>query len=243
MSAIITAEQVGVRFRVKKSVGLTLKDTLRNRTGDARREAGGFWALRNISFSIDRGDILGVIGSNGAGKSTLLRTIGGIYTPDEGSMNVHGSVSALLSLGTGFKGELSGLDNIYLNGVILGFNRSAIEEHVENIINFSELSDFILQPVKNYSSGMRARLGFSIAAFLTRDIMLIDEILGVGDFRFREKSQEKMTELIQDGRTVVIVSHNLGSIKRFANKALWINRGQMVMQGEVEEVIERYESS
>lgn len=243
MSEIIRADNVGIRFRVKTSVKRVLRDLALPGAGDNRKEDGGFWALRGISFSIDKGDILGVIGSNGAGKSTLLRTIGGVYHPDEGTMKVSGSVSALLSLGTGFKQDLSGYDNIFLNGVILGFTPAEIKAQLDNIIAFSELNDFILEPVKNYSSGMRARLGFSIAAYLARDIMLIDEILGVGDFRFKKKSQDKMVEMIQDGRTVVIVSHNLDSIRRYATKAIWIDKGQLIEAGPAEEVIAKYEAS
>jgi len=173
----------------------------------------------------------------------LLKVIGGIYGPDEGSMTVNGTVSALLSLGTGFKQELSGYENIFLNGTILGFSKAEIKKHIDEIVEFSELGNFILEPVKTYSSGMNARLGFSIAAYLHREIMLIDEILGVGDYKFKKKSQDKMQEMITDGRTVVIVSHNLDSIEKYSTKAIWINKGHLELEGNPQEVISAYTRS
>ncbi|PCJ81371.1 MAG: hypothetical protein COA57_14260 [Flavobacteriales bacterium] len=238
---IIKAENLGIRFKLSGHKKRYIKHTLASVVKQQKKTTmSSFWALRNVSFSINRGDILGVVGSNGAGKSTLLRAIGGIYHPDEGNIEVNGTASALLSLGTGFKMDLSGYENIFLNGVILGFTEQEIREKVKEIIGFSELGDFIYEPVKNYSSGMNARLGFSIAAFLYREIMLIDEVLGVGDHRFKKKSQDKMAEMITDGRTIVIVSHNLESIKQYATKAIWIDKGRLKATGRPEEVIEKY---
>jgi len=248
MNEIIKAENVGIKFSLGKTgykkMQLTLQDILKKgeEVRKTETDSADFWALRNISFSINKGDILGVVGSNGSGKSTLLRIIAGVYSLDEGSLEINGSISPLLSLGTGFKMGLSGYDNIFLNGVVMGFKRQEIEAHVKDIIEFSELGEFIFQPVKNYSSGMMARLGFSIAVFLKRDIMLIDEVLGVGDFKFREKSQKKMQEIIHSGQTIIIVSHNLESIKKYANKCIWINKGELMVEGETEEVLEKYTS-
>ncbi|CAG5078070.1 ABC transporter ATP-binding protein [Parvicella tangerina] len=248
MSLIINASNLGIKFKTGKSgykkFSRTLKDVIaQGNTVRSTQDSGDFWALRNISFTVNKGDILGVVGSNGSGKSTLLRTIAGVYSLDEGKLDVYGSISPLLSLGTGFKKNLSGYDNIFLNGVIMGFSKKEIEQHVNEIISFSELGKFIFEPVKNYSSGMRARLGFSIAVFLKRDIMLIDEVLGVGDRKFREKSQEKMLEIMNSGQTIIIVSHDLESVKKFANKCIWINKGQLMYEGNTEEVIQKYINS
>ncbi|MCB0400601.1 MAG: ABC transporter ATP-binding protein [Flavobacteriales bacterium] len=248
MSTIIKAENIGIKFSLGKKgykkMQLTLGDVLKkgNQVRSTDDNSYDFWALRNVSFTINKGDILGVVGSNGSGKSTLLRIIAGVYSVDEGEIEVSGTISPLLSLGTGFKPALSGYDNIFLNGVIMGFQKHEIEEHVKDIIEFSELGNFIFEPVKNYSSGMAARLGFSIAVFLKRDIMLIDEVLGVGDYKFREKSQQKMREVIKSGQTVIIVSHNLESISEYANKCIWINKGELVMEGDTDEVLKKYVS-
>lgn len=238
---VIKARDLGVFFRMDEKDGNSLKGWLSKPFSSRKR--GKFWALRNLDFTLEKGEILGVIGNNGAGKSTLLRTIAGVYLPDEGEMIVNGNISPLLSLGTGFKNDLTGRENVFLNGAIMGFTRKEVKENFDQIVEFSELKKFIDQPVKTYSSGMRARLGFSIAVHLRRDIMLVDEILGVGDFRFRKKSQDKLKELISGGRTIVIVSHDLSSIKKYATKALWIERGSQVMYGETTEVVEAYLNS
>lgn len=247
MSNIIKAKNIGIKFSINKKgykkMKLSLKDVLKQNGNEVRKteaNSSDFWALKNVSFSINKGDILGVVGSNGSGKSTLLRIIAGVYSVDEGEIEVNGTISPLLSLGTGFKPTLSGYDNIFLNGVIMGFSKKEIEAHVEEIIEFSELGNFVFEPVKNYSSGMKARLGFSIAVFLKRDIMLIDEVLGVGDYKFREKSQQKMREIIRSGQTVIIVSHNLESIKEYATKCIWINKGELMIEGDTEEVLKQY---
>jgi len=244
---IIKATNIGIKFSLAKR-GLKKKQLTLKKVLDSKNEvrtvdtqiSRDFWALRDVSFSIEKGDILGVVGSNGSGKSTLLRIIAGVYSLDEGSLEVNGTISPLLSLGTGFKSALSGYDNIFLNGVVMGFTKKEIEKHVNEIIEFSELGNFIFEPVKNYSSGMSARLGFSIAVFLKRDIMLIDEVLGVGDFKFREKSQNKMKEIIHSGQTIIIVSHNLESIKKYATKCIWINKGKLECTGPTDEVLESY---
>lgn len=241
----IDVKDLGVRFKLSRFKATRVKNILQGvlvkRPETAQKDH--FWALRNLNFTLQSGEVLGVIGSNGSGKSTLLRTIGGIYVPDEGSISVTGRASALLSLGTGFKDDLNGVENIYLNATILGFSQAEIDAVIDDIIEFSELGKFIKEPVKNYSSGMKARLGFSIAVHLKREIMLIDEILGVGDFKFRAKSSAKIKELIEDDRTVILVSHSMDSIKKYCTKCLWIDKGVQKAFGGTEEVIEKYLAS
>ncbi|MDF1672102.1 MAG: ABC transporter ATP-binding protein [Vicingaceae bacterium] len=238
MSLIIDAKNIGINFSASKSRS-SFKSFLKNFLKKKNKKR--FWALRNVTFQVSRGEILGVIGANGSGKSTLLKVVGGIFRPDEGEIKINGTPSALLSLGTGFKPEISGYENVFLNGVMLGFSEKEIRANISEIIEFSELGDFINQPVKNYSSGMKARLGFSIAAHLTKEIMLIDEVLGVGDKEFKLKSQNKMRELIEDKtRTVIIVSHNLESIREYATKVLWIHKSKFMMLDETNKVLDAY---
>ena len=242
---LIKAEEISIKFKLSRFKKNTLKSFLASllRIKPKSNQKTTFWALKNVSFNINEGDIVGIIGSNGSGKSTLLRTIGGVYNPDKGNITVNGEVSTLLSLGTGFKQELSGYENIILNGVIMGFTKKEIIQKSDEIIHFSELGDFINEPVKNYSSGMTARLGFSIAVFLKRDIMLIDEILGVGDYSFKKKSQQKMEELINEGKTFIIVSHSLETLRKYANRVIWIEKGILKDNGIPEEVINNYISN
>lgn len=201
-----------------------------------------FEAVKNVSFKVEKGDILGIIGKNGSGKSTMLRAIAGIFSPNSGSIDLHGHSVSLLSIGVGFQKELSGRENILLSGLLLGFTEEQINARTEEIIEFSELGKFIDAPVRTYSSGMYSKLAFSITAILETDIMLIDEVLSVGDARFKRKSYQKMKELISDqDRTVVIVSHEKRTIAELCNKVLWINDGELVQFGDTKEVLEEYE--
>ena len=238
----IEVKDMGLKFKLSRFKATRVKSVLQGFLSKTPETAqrDHFWALRNLNFTLNSGEVLGVIGSNGSGKSTLLRTIGGIFVPDEGAIEVSGRASALLSLGTGFKDDLNGKENIYLNATILGFTQAEINAVIEDIIAFSELHQFIYEPVKNYSSGMKARLGFAIAVHLKREVMLIDEILGVGDFKFRSKSTEKIKELINDDRTVILVSHSMESIKSYCTKCLWIDKGVQKAFGETEEVVAAY---
>lgn len=198
-------------------------------------------AVKSLSFSVDKGKIVGIIGKNGSGKSTLLRAIAGIFTPDSGSIDLHGNTVSLLSIGVGFTPELSGRENIMLSGMLLGFSKEMILEKMEDIIEFSELKKFIDYPVRTYSSGMHSKLAFAISASLETDIILIDEVLSVGDQHFKEKSYNRMKELIMDERrTVLIVSHSSSAIRELCDEALWINDGDFVMYGNTKEVMDSY---
>lgn len=201
-----------------------------------------FEAVKGVSFEVEKGQILGIVGKNGSGKSTLLRAIAGIFSPDEGEIDLHGNSISLLSIGVGFQNSLTGRENIYLSGMLLGFSREFIEEKIDEIIEFSELGKFIDRPVKSYSSGMYSKLAFSITAILETDIMLIDEVLSVGDAKFKKKSYAKMKELISnEDRTVLIVSHSSETIKNLCNNVLWIHDGEMKMYGTTEEVLPKYD--
>ena len=201
-----------------------------------------FHALKGVSFEIEEGKILGIIGKNGSGKSTMLRAIAGIFSPDKGSINLHGNTISLLSIGVGFNKKLTGKENIYLSGMLLGFSEEQVREKEKEIIDFADIGDFINKPVKTYSSGMYSKLAFAITAILETDIMLIDEVLSVGDVKFKEKSYNKMKELISDEhRTVIIVSHSLGTIKELCNEVLWLHEGKIMEIGKPNEVIPKYE--
>jgi ABC-2 type transport system ATP-binding protein len=237
---IIKAKDLGIRFKLHRERRGTLRGSLARIFSSEQARIQEYWALRNISLTLEKGKVLGVIGRNGSGKSTLLRIIAGILTPDEGAIEVGGTISSLLSITVGFQAELSGLDNIYLNGVLLGFREKEIDAVLDNIVEFSELGRFIEVPVKTYSSGMRARLGFSIAINLHRDIMLVDEILGVGDTQFRQKCEIEIEQLMHEGKTIILVSHNMESIKKFADKVVLLEKGMMKFLGRPQEAIERY---
>ena len=201
-----------------------------------------FQALKGVSFEVEEGKILGIIGKNGAGKSTMLRAIAGIFSPDKGKIDLHGRTISLLSIGVGFNRKLTGRENIYLSGMLLGFSEEEIAAKEKEIIEFADIGDFMKRPVKTYSSGMYSKLAFAITAILETDIMLIDDVLSVGDAKFKEKSYNKMKELISDEkRTVIIVSHSLGTIKELCDEILWLNDGEVVMKGNAEEVIPKYE--
>lgn len=218
-------------FSIKKSL-LRLKKT----------KAEVYEAVRGVSFSVPRGEILGIVGKNGSGKSTMLRAIAGIFSPDEGSIDLHGNSVQLLSIGVGFQKKLTGRENILLSGMLLGFSEEQVRAKMDEIIEFANLGKFIDMPVKTYSSGMHSKLAFSITAILESDIMLIDEVLSVGDAKFKKKSFNKMKELISnEDRTVLIVSHNSQTIRQLCTSVLWLHEGELRMIGETEEVLTVYE--
>ena len=199
-----------------------------------------FWALDDVSFEVDHGSTLGIIGSNGSGKSTMLKCLTGIYRPDKGKVSVNGSIAALLELGAGFHPELSGRENVYLNAAILGLSKKATEQQFESIVDFAGIERFIDTAVKNYSSGMMIRLGFSVAAHVEPEILLIDEVLTVGDQSFQRKSSEKIEQFRREGRTIVVVSHGLGSVQQLCKEVIWLEKGCLKMRGPAAEVIAAY---
>lgn len=199
-----------------------------------------FWALRDISFTLEKGDSLGIVGLNGSGKSTLLKIVSGILKPTKGTVETYGSIAPLIELGAGFDANLSARENIYLNGAILGYSRAYMSERFDEIIEFAELQDFVDTAVKNYSSGMVARLGFAIATMNVPDILIIDEILAVGDYKFQEKSFARMQEMIASGATVVFVSHSIEQVQKICKKALWLEHGHMRMLGDSDAVCGEY---
>lgn len=202
-----------------------------------------FKAVKGVSFEIPKGQIVGICGKNGSGKSTLLRAIAGIFSPDKGSINLHHNSISLLSIGVGFQKKLTGYENIFLSGMLLGFSEEQIRERLDEIIEFSELGDFIYKPVNSYSSGMYSKLAFSITAILETEIMLIDEVLSVGDIHFKQKSYNKMKELISDAnRTVVIVSHSTKTLVDLCDRVIWLHNGLIKDDGEPKEVMAKYEA-
>ena len=207
-----------------------------------REKSSLFTAIKGISFDIKKGEIVGICGKNGSGKSTLLRAIAGIFSADKGIISLNGNTVSLLSIGVGFQRKLTGYDNIFLSGMLLGFSKEQIQEKLDDIIKFSELGKFIYKPVSSYSSGMYSKLAFSITAILETDIMLIDEVLSVGDIAFREKSYNKMKELINDeNRTVVIVSHSSKTLADLCDRVIWLHEGNIVKDGKPSEVVGEYE--
>ena len=199
-----------------------------------------FWALKDVSLSINRGETVGIIGLNGSGKSTLLKVIAGVLKPAEGNVRVNGSVAPLIELGAGFDPDLSARENIFLNGAVLGHSRKRMQELFEEIIEFAELREFLDVPLKNYSSGMQARLGFAIAPAVTPDVLIVDEVLGVGDYQFQEKCHRRMERIISSGATVLFVSHSIEQVKQICSRAIWLKSGRVVMDGEVNQVCDEY---
>ncbi len=200
-----------------------------------------FWALKDVSFEVKRGDRLGIMGLNGAGKSTLLKVIAGVLKPTEGEVQCYGKIAPLLELGAGFDRQYTGAENIFLYGAVLGYSREFIEEKYDDIVKFSELGKFIDVPVKNYSSGMKSRLGFSIATVVEPEILILDEVLSVGDKRFRKKCEARIQSMFDKGVTVLFVSHSTDQVLRMCNKGILLEQGKLIAQGEVEEIVDFYD--
>lgn len=237
---MIRVEHVSMKFHLNKSRTSSLKEWA---IGLARRNIRyeEFCALKDVTFTVERGEILGVIGQNGSGKSTLLKVISGIYVPTVGTVVSAGRIAPMLELGGGFDYELTGRENIFLNGAILGFDEAFLKAKYDEIVEFSELGDFIHQPLKTYSSGMVMRLAFSVATLIEPEILIVDEILAVGDERFQQKSMERMMNLINGGTTVLMVSHNLYQIRNLCSKALWLKNGMVESIGPAQEVCDEYQ--
>lgn len=236
----IEVNNVSLSFEVGKDKIDNLKEYVIRTIKRNKEKRTRFQALKNISFKIYKGDKVGIIGYNGAGKSTLLNVITGIYPPESGEVKTYGRISPLLALGAGFYPNYSGRENIYLNGAIMGYDKKFLESKYDEIVEFSELGEFIDFPVKNYSSGMMAKLGFSIATIVEPDILIIDEVLGVGDVNFKKKSNDKLRSLMDKGTTVLLVSHSIPTIRSLCDKAIWINQGEVVEIGEVNDVCNHY---
>lgn len=200
-----------------------------------------FYALRNVSLTIDRGDSVALIGVNGSGKSTLLKCIAGVMSPTQGSIIVRGSIAPLIELGAGFDMDLTARENIYLNGAVLGHDRAFMDAHFDSIVDFAELWEFIDVPVKNFSSGMVARLGFAIATEVKADILVVDEVLSVGDYRFQEKCKERIADLLSGGTTLLFVSHSAEQVKELCKRAVWLDKGMVQMYGDTDAVLSEYE--
>lgn len=199
-----------------------------------------FTALNDVSFDVKKGEVFGIIGLNGCGKSTILKIISGIYSPSKGSVKVNGSIAPLIELGAGFDMDLTARENIYLNGSVLGYSKNYIDSKFDEIVDFTELHQFIDVPMKNYSSGMVARIGFAIATITDPDILIVDEILSVGDFLFQQKCERRINELMKKGTTILIVSHSIDQIKRLCNRVMWLKSGQVVKIGETQEICNEY---
>lgn len=199
-----------------------------------------FLALKDVSFQVKQGEAWGIVGLNGSGKSTLLKLICGILKPYKGVVRTYGKIAPLIELGAGFDGDLTAKENIFLNGAVLGYSRDFMEEHFEQIVDFAELHDFLDMPIKNYSSGMAARLGFSIATMVKPDILIVDEVLSVGDYTFQKKCMGRMEDMLSNGTTLLFVSHSIDDVRQLCDHALWLSKGQVMDCGEAEQVCERY---
>ena len=240
MKKTIVVDNVSMRFNLASERVDSLKDLLIKKIKFQSVSFDEFWALRNISFSVDKGESCAFIGANGSGKSTMLKIISGILTPTKGSVEVNGSIAPLIELGAGFDYELTGRENIFLNGAILGYSKKLMLEKYDEIIDFSELRNFIDVPVKNYSSGMIARLGFSIATMVKPEILVVDEILAVGDQAFQDKCHKRLEDMMNSGTTVLLVSHSAADIKRICQKAVWIDKSNLRFVGNVDEALQFY---
>jgi len=237
----IKLENIGIRYIVGDFRNLGLKDFVIQKI-KGQYKAKEFWAVENVSLQLEHGDFLGIVGNNGAGKSTLLKAIAGIMTPTKGHMEVNGTVAALLELGAGFDGEMTVRENTFLRGALMGYTRTFMNDTYPDIITFAELEEFQDRPFRQLSSGMKARLAFSIACLVRPEILILDEVLSVGDGSFKSKSEARMKEIIAGGATTVFVSHSIRQTRDLCNKALWLDKGKQMAFGDADEVIDMYEA-
>lgn len=238
---VLSVEHVGMRFNLSKEKVDSLKDyVLKSITRQMKFDE--FWALKDINFTLKKGDRIGILGTNGAGKSTLLKVIAGVFKPTEGKVVRNGRIVPLLELGAGFDKEYTGRENIYLYGAVLGYSKEFIDSKFEEIVKFSGLRKFLDVPLKNYSSGMKSRLGFSIATIVEPEILILDEVLSVGDAKFRKKSEKKILSMMDKGVTVLFVSHSLAQVQRICNKAMILEYGTIRNIGDVDEIAAEYEN-
>lgn len=236
---IIEINDVTMRFNLEEERTDTIKEYILKLV-KGKLHFNEFYALKNVSFNIKKGEAVALIGVNGSGKSTLLKIIAGVIYPTHGSIKVNGSIAPLIELGAGFDMDLTARENIYLNGAVLGYDRKFMEEHFDEIVDFSELQNFMDVPVKNFSSGMVARLGFAIATIVKADILIVDEVLAVGDFQFQQKCKKRIAELLSNGTTLLFVSHNKEQVNELCNRAIWLEHGIMKLDGPACEVTEKY---
>ena len=235
----IEVDNVSMKFNLSREKVDSLKDYIFNPI-KSEIQYNEFWALKNVSFSVEKGDRVGILGLNGAGKSTLLKVISGVFKPTEGHVDKHGKMVPLLELGAGFDPQYTGKENIYLYGAMLGYTKKFIDSKYDEIVEFSELQKFMDVPVKNYSSGMKSRLGFSIATVVEPKILILDEVLSVGDAKFRKKSEKKIMSMFDSGVTVLFVSHSLEQVQRLCNKAMILEKGKLIAYGDIDPISEQY---
>ena len=238
---ILELQDVSIRYMTGDFKDIGLKEFVMRKI-KRKYTTHEFWAVRDVSFSLECGDMLGIIGTNGAGKSTLLKAVSGIMEPTQGKVTRVGTIAALLELGSGFDGDLTVKENTYLRGAMLGYTRKFMNETYQEIIHFAELEDFEHRPFKQLSSGMKSRLAFSIASLVHPDILILDEVLSVGDGSFRKKSETKMKEIIGSGVTTILVSHSLSQVRELCNKVLWLHKGKQIDFGETQSICDRYQS-
>ena len=237
--ALIQFQDIWVRYRVLRERYNQIKE-FAIRWLQRRLQYNDFWALKGISFNLYRGDVLGVIGRNGAGKSTMLKVIARVLHPTRGRLVIRGNVAPLLELGAGFSYELTGRENVYVNGTLLGNKRKEIDALFPSIVDFAEIPDFIDSPIRTYSTGMTSRLGFSVATCVRPDILLIDEVLSVGDSHFKQKCLDRMYDFQEEGSTILLVSHDMNTVRSFCKTVLWLENGEIRMEGKAEEVVDAY---
>ena len=235
----IEVDNVSMKFNLSREKVDSLKDYI-FKTIKREIQYNEFWALKNVSFSVEKGDRVGILGLNGAGKSTLLKVISGVFKPTEGHVDKHGKMVPLLELGAGFDPQYTGKENIYLYGAMLGYTKKFIDSKYDEIVEFSELQKFMDVPVKDYSSGMKSRLGFSIATVVEPKILILDEVLSVGDAKFRKKSDKKIMSMFDSGVTVLFVSHSLEQVQRLCNKAMILEKGKLIAYGDIDPISEQY---
>lgn len=239
---VIEINNVSMKFNLGIERGQSIKQTIIDLLTFKKKNKidNDFWALKNVNISIKKGEVVGFIGSNGAGKSTLLKIVAGVMRPTEGNILVGGNICPMIELGAGFDYDLTAKENIYLNGSVMGYSKTFIDKKFDEIVEFSELKDFLNVPVKNFSSGMIARLAFSVATIVDPEILIVDEILSVGDMAFQEKSKKKMMNMINGGTTVLFVSHSIDTIKQLCNRVVWIEHGKVIKTGDPDNVCNSY---
>ena len=244
---MVKADHISMRFNLGIEKGFSLKQGFvdlfnfkKRREKKQNRINNEFWALKDVCFEVRRGEVVGLIGTNGAGKSTMLKIVAGVLKPTEGTLASYGNICPMIELGAGFDADLTARENVFLNGAVMGYSKSFLESKYEEIVSFSELQDFMEVPVRNFSSGMVARLAFSIATIVEPEILIVDEILSVGDIAFQQKSEKKMMDMINGGTTVLYVSHSTDSIKKLCDRVVWLQRGKVVEIGDAETVCNHY---